>query len=334
MIPGITNADEWKKVKSLKGYWKFTIGDNADWSSPAYIDSDWEEIRVPSPWEEEGFHGYNGYAWYRKTIALPNYKGYRNLYLDLGYIDDVDQVFFNGYFIGGAGSFPPNYKTAYNARRRYLVPLEYFNDRGPNIIAVRIFDAELGGGITSGDIGFYTLKTIEVNVILEGLWKFKPGDDFNWKEKDFNDNSWEDIVVPSKWESAGHSDYNGFAWYRKEFSLPANFNKDELIFIAGKIDDIDQVYLNGQLIGSTGDMIRAPIDNLFDGEYAILRGYYIPENLLVKNGKNVVAVRVYDGFLDGGIYEGPVGLIKKDTYIDYLKRNARDSQSFWEKFFD
>ncbi len=81
---------------NLRGKWQFSIGINDEWTSTKFNDSNWESIRVPSPWEDEGFNGYNGYAFYRKAINISsNYKG-RMLYLNMGYIDDVDEVYLNG----------------------------------------------------------------------------------------------------------------------------------------------------------------------------------------------------------------------------------------------
>jgi beta-galactosidase/beta-glucuronidase len=100
-------------LQSLKGSWQFSIGVNEEWVSPKFNDSDWETIKAPSPWENQGYNGYNGYAFYRKKINIPsNYKG-RMLYLNMGYIDDVDEVYLNGHKIGSTGGFPPDYNTAY-----------------------------------------------------------------------------------------------------------------------------------------------------------------------------------------------------------------------------
>ncbi len=98
---------------------------NDEWISPKFDDSKWESIHVPSPWEDEGFNGYNGYAFYRKNITISSTYKDRMLYLNMGYIDDVDEVYLNGNKIGSTGSFPPNYNTAYNAERIYYIPAEY-----------------------------------------------------------------------------------------------------------------------------------------------------------------------------------------------------------------
>jgi hypothetical protein len=51
----------------------------------------------------------------------------KDLYLVLGYVDDVDQTFINGHLIGVSGGFPNDYRTAYNAFRKYFIPKEYLN---------------------------------------------------------------------------------------------------------------------------------------------------------------------------------------------------------------
>src|SRR5665647_2141541 len=57
-------------LQSLEGKWQFSIGINEEWISPKFNDSSWESIKVPSPWEDQGYNGYNGYAFYRKKITI------------------------------------------------------------------------------------------------------------------------------------------------------------------------------------------------------------------------------------------------------------------------
>ena len=309
-------------LQSLEGRWRFSIGLNEEWTSPKFDDSSWESIAVPSPWEDEGFNGYNGYAFYRKSFAVsPDYKG-RMLYLNMGYIDDVDEVYFNGKKIGSTGSFPPNYSTAYDAERIYYIPEEYINFNGPNVIAVKVYDSEQNGGIVSGDIGLYGGKnSVNLDVNLQSEWKFQPGDDMRRKEADYDDKGWGEVFVPAKWEDQGYRDYDGFAWYRKTFVYQTSNEKEKMVIIMGKIDDIDQVYINGTFVGSTGTFPKRENDEAsVSEEYNAFRGYYIPDGLLKKNQKNVIAVRVLDTGGDGGIYEGPVGLLSQTKYIEYWRK--------------
>jgi hypothetical protein len=308
-------------LQSLKGSWLFSIGINEEWISPKFNDSEWESIKVPSPWEDQGFNGYNGYAFYRKNITIPSlYKG-RMLYLNMGYIDDVDEVYLNGHKIGSTGSFPPDYSTAYNAERVYFIPEEYISFDASNFIAVKVFDSYDRGGIVSGEPGLYGGKTtINFDVNLQGTWKFQPGDDSRRKESDFNDSMWNEIFVPAKWEDQKYRNYDGYAWYRKSFICPANYADEKMVVMMGKIDDIDQVFINGTFVGSTGNFPEKGRESANSSqEYNAFRGYYIPAGVLKKGQKNVITVRVLDTGGAGGIYEGPVGILTQVKYIEYWR---------------
>ena len=76
----------------------------------------------PIIWENQGFPGYDGYAWYRKTFPTPRRYRDHQLYLHLGYIDDVDEVYLNGNLVGYKGDFPPWYDSAFNIFRQYIIP--------------------------------------------------------------------------------------------------------------------------------------------------------------------------------------------------------------------
>lgn len=326
--------EEYEKEVGLKGLWRFSIGDNMEWAKPGYDDSDWEMINAPSSWENEGFYGYNGYAWYRKSFTISKWSENRTLYIQLGYIDDVDEVYVNGNLVGRTGSFPPKYTTAYNAFRMYPIPPDYINYGGQNLVAVRVFDSEITGGIISGELGIYSYKNVlDAEILLEGTWKFKLGDNKQWKEPGFDDDTWDDIMVPGRWEVQGYDDYNGFAWYRKEFYVRGDILNENLVVVLGKIDDLDEAYLNGKRIGSTGRMRDDPFDMQFSHEWQEMRGYFVNKDMFNANGNNVLAVRVYDGYLDGGIYQGPLGIVKQSKYTTYWRERKQKEKSFWDNLF-
>ena len=324
---------------SMEGAWKFSIGDNESWAKPSYEDKTWETVKVPSSWEDEGFYGYDGYAWYRTQFYWSGENANRTAYIVLSFVDDVDEVFLNGEKIGFTGSFPPDFQSGWNAMRKYYLPKDLLKVNQNNSIAVRIYDAELSGGILPGPhpVGIYAdVEAMNLNVNLAGTWKFRFGDNESWKDPVTDESSWRNIIVPSFWEGQ-YADYDGFAWYRKSFDLPENLSGKELVLCLGKIDDIDEVYVNGRLIGSTGSMKKGKIK--FDKEYQYFRGYYIPRDMELKPKGNVIAVRVFDGFKDGGIYEGPIGIITSDKYIQFWNEKRKRSQqtkrdaSIWERLF-
>jgi len=309
-------AEDLERVFSLEGMWRFSIGDNERWADPQYDDEDWESIYVPSTWEDEGFYGFNGYAWYRKTFDGSLLPTDDNIYLILGYIDDVDQVFFNGELIGSSGNFPPKYSTAYNAHRKYLIPNGLITFNGTNTIAVRVYDAGQAGGIVDGKVGLYINRDdVQFDIDLTGIWKMKIRDDEDRKEVDYDDSDWDQVMVPARWERQGFNGYDGLAWYRKTFYLPQELAREELYLILGKIDDFDHAYLNGYLIGSTKDY--RPF--LMSRSFGQLRSYYIPNDILKPGKDNVIAIRVEDIGGDGGIYEGPVGIIRQAQFTRFWR---------------
>jgi len=327
-------GQDWKRLHELRGVWKFSIGDKKEWAEQNFDDSEWEDIFVPSSWEDEGYPGYNGYAWYRKSITFEKKAEQNNLYLRLGYIDDVDQVFINGHLVGFSGSFPPFYYTAYNSVRSYRIPDSVLNIHGKNVIAVRIFDRQLAGGIVKGNCGIYEKRyNIKIEISLEGYWKFKTGDRRKYKKTDYSDHGWRDLFVPDIWERQGIFEYDGYAWYRKKFIMPEEYIGERLILLLGKIDDLDETFFNGMKIGETGRLYEEPFPVGFEDEWLVLRAYEIDENHIIYGGKNLIAVRVFDGMLDGGIYDGPVGIVTYKNFKKWQLRSKSSDKGFFEWLF-
>jgi Beta-galactosidase jelly roll domain len=302
------------QVIDLKGSWKFRVGDKPSWSATKFDDNGWETIKVPSTWEDVGFNGYDGFAWYRKKFDGRQLSKEQNYMLNLGYIDDTDEVYVNGVLIGFSGTMPPKFKTAYNSERNYSLPNDIINFSGDNIIAIRIFDVTQAGGIIDGDIGIYRAAKSHLLIDLQGLWQFTTSED--WKPVS-EDTEWKKIMVPSPWEHQGYSRYDGFGWYKRSFTLDNALlgNETDLVLLLGKIDDFDKAYLNGKLIGSTKD----GLPYLRSSSFMKIRAYSIPPNLLKKNGVNTIEVFVEDIGDKGGIYEGPVGITTHSTFKQYFR---------------
>ncbi len=300
------------QVISLKGSWKFHIGDQSEWASPAFNDENWELIMAPSAWEDEGFNGYDGFAWYRITFSGQRLSKNENYYINLGYIDDADEVYVNGRLVGFSGYMPPKFKTAYNTERKYPIPNDIIDFRGENTIAVRVFDVTLGGGIIDGNLGIYKAPKSHMLVDLSGLWDFatsRNGLPIHYEK------AWIKLMVPAPWEYQGFQKYDGFGWYRKYIEVPDNLiHSSDLVLVLGRIDDFDVAYLNGKQIGSTRDNRAFGMSNSF----STLRVYRIPPGLL-KKSNNIIEVLVEDIGNIGGIYEGPLGITTRAAYERYYR---------------
>ncbi len=109
-----------------------------------------------------------------------------------------------------------------------------------------------------------------------------------WKDVHTDDSKWPQMQIPNLWETQQIGDLDGFVWFRKTVNITAaNAGKPATLFLS-MIDDNDITYVNGIKVGSTVG-------------YNVKREYNIPAGIL-KEGKNVIAVRVEDTGGGGGIY--------------------------------
>ncbi|MBA4056531.1 MAG: hypothetical protein C0490_17585, partial [Marivirga sp.] len=97
----------------------------------------------------------------------------------------------------------------------------------------------------------------------------------------------------------------------------------------------DEVFINGQRIGGTGNIERKWARN---EEWRKPRTYFIPDNLLRAGKQNVIAIRVYDQEQNGGMYEGPLVIIPQNEYKEFWRNYQNENHSsyfnFWSLFWD
>jgi sialate O-acetylesterase len=314
---------------NLNGIWKFSIMHQEKWKNAEFDDSSWDELSTPGNWESQGYNGYDGYGFYRKKVTIPEELGESQLFLGLGYINDVDEVYLNGELIGSSGSFPPEYETAWKANRSYLIPESLIIKGGVNIIAVKVFDLHHDGGIIKGKLGIYRQEyPIKPIINLVGVWKFSTDSNDSFLEINYDDESWNDIIVPGRWEDQGYRGYDGCAWYRRRFEVNNSFNEETLVLLAGKIDDFDQIFINGEWVGESGPNGGfISCEGIPNSKYnKVDRAYIFPASLL-KKGTNIIAIRVIDESGSGGIYEGPVGIIGQSEFINYWKKRSNNMRN-------
>ena len=105
---------------------------------------------------------------------------------------------------------------------------------------------------------------------------------------------WRKMRLPQQWEAAGLN-LDGVIWFRREVEVPPAWAGRGLVLSLGPIDDFDTTYFNGERVGATGG--ETP------NAYTRPRRYKVP-GALVRPGRNVVAVRVYDRMGGGGFGGG------------------------------
>lgn len=123
---------------------------------------------------------------------------------------------------------------------------------------------------------------------LQGSIDESPETIATWKEPAYNDSQWPRMHVPGVWEQQALGDVDGVVWFRKTIDIDAADAGREAVLDLAMVDDMDETYVNGVKVGS---MVR----------YNEKRHYIVPAGSL-KEGKNVIAVRVTDTGGGGGIY--------------------------------
>ncbi|MDB4883364.1 MAG: protein of unknown function acetylesterase [Gemmatimonadetes bacterium] len=141
------------------------VDGRARWAEPALDDKSWAPLRVPGTWEEAGYEGLDGVAWYRTTLQLTADEAAHGLTLGLGTIDDEDITWVNGVEVGRT--------SGWNVPRAYRVPSSALV-AGSNVVAVRVHDTGGGGGI-GGDSSTLFVDLAGARRPWREPWRFKVG---------------------------------------------------------------------------------------------------------------------------------------------------------------
>jgi hypothetical protein len=153
--------------------WRFrtdpeNAGVAAKWFAPNAQDGDWQTLEVPKSWEAQGitatnpkhtyadsskgfrpgeqrYAPYDGYAWYRIKVTVPESCKGAAATLMLGAVDDMDWTYVNGVQVGHIGTDTEKY---WEADRTYPIPAKLIRYGDENTIAVRVLDIHGNGGLT------------------------------------------------------------------------------------------------------------------------------------------------------------------------------------------
>ncbi len=113
-----------------------------------------------------------------------------------------------------------------------------------------------------------------------------------WARPDCSEEGWGSIQLPTAWQQAGHN-YSGVFWFRYAFDAPKSWAGRKLKLQIGAVDKQDVTYFNGKKVGATGKGFETQ-------HWDKPRTYTVPP-ALVKEGRNVIAVRAYSFMFAGGM---------------------------------
>jgi len=125
-------------------------------------------------------------------------------------------------------------------------------------------------------------------------WRFRPdstnaGVSQRWYEADTSE-GWEPIKVGKSWEVQGYP-YDGYGWYRTQFTLPADAGRGGRVVIRfGAVDERARIWLNGRFIRAVAVGWNVPFE--------------VDVTAAVRYGQpNQLAIQVHDSALQGGIWK-------------------------------
>ena len=174
---------------------------------------------------------------------------------------------------------------------------------------------------------------------LNGMWKFNlaqnPSERPYWFFKnDFDTRKWAEIKVPANWELEGYdypiyvnvkyphaktpptiqAHYNPVGSYKRNFSIPENWNGKDVILHIGAASSMVNVWVNEQFVGYSEDS-KTP------AEFNITQ--------LMKKGENSLAIEIFR-WCDGSYLEDQdfwrMSGITRDIYL--LARTEQQVQNF------
>jgi sialate O-acetylesterase len=186
------------------------IDGRAVWADPDLDESDWWPINAAMRWEEQGWEGVDGIAWYRTSFELTEEEARTGVRLGLGTIDDSDTTWVNGHEVG-------NTVLAWNRPRVYEVPPAFLQE-GRNVVAVRVEDTGAGGGLY-GDAASRFVEVGTEKRPLDGPWLFEIG--YATVDPDARKNQVPTVLYNKMIHPLLPFPVAGFLWYQGESNADA-----------------------------------------------------------------------------------------------------------------
>lgn len=160
---------------------------------------------------------------------------------------------------------------------------------------------------------------------LTGTWKFNidpenKGLNYGWQKPNFDGSKWRYIAVPGDWASqkvikpgTEEEVYSGFGWYRRQVTVPKEWQGKNVFLNLGKTGGRDWTYINGMLVGHT--------ENEGAG---VSRSYVVPSTSIRFGQPNIIVIRMEGSDYGSGVLEGPVSLTVDQ--VDTIKKETKSSE--------
>lgn len=180
-------------------------------------------------------------------------------------------------------------------------------------LALAIFLLAGPAALHSEELNLRITSSREVYSLI-GDWRFKTGDMMEYRERDFDDASWERMFLPQNWHRTGLN-YDGIAWYRTHFYISDDFRDTVLAIVLPLREGWHELYINGVRMDQ-GASLEMTTPNAFATRGVMIA---IPSQYLAYNQKNSIAIRMKS-------YGGVGGFITRTMFMgDIFKVERRYS---------
>ena len=360
----------YEEVAEVPMQWKFRLDESEHPQRHRYAtldldDSDWATINIGQAYEDQGYAGYDGWAWYRATFTVAA-DSVRSVLMAFGGLGAKDAfVYVNGHLVG-------QHYDQWD--RPFILDIsDHVVRDGENAVALYLYD-DFGMGGVYGLINvhqptdevetddFATNRGGHLEMVDRNNWPvfkahFTSGERYSRyaHRPPRIPYAYKKVAeVPVQWK---------FSPYEEE-TLDASLSRTDLDDSSWAAIDIGQAWEDQGYSGyDEGAWYRArievnaeegrPVHLAFGGvdnnAYVYVNGTFVGEHhgwntpfildiseAVKYKGQNVVAVRVYDGMEMGGIYGTieviqPTGNENLDRYL--TNRGGSAKRSFWSRFF-
>ncbi len=188
------------------------------WSNPEHDFSDWKEMDQPKKWKKIGLIGLDGVVWHVKEFDLNEKETTESITLHLGNIDDSDTTWVNGKQIGST--------AIRGASRNYTVDSDVLK-KGTNTLSIRIENYGIAGGLSSRPEKIY-IKTIDREIPLSGVWKYKIGKG-HFSKDDISPNLLPSLLFNGMIHPMLPFSIKGATWYQGEHNASRGYEYRQLM---------------------------------------------------------------------------------------------------------
>lgn len=119
----------------------FSNGHKKGFYKPDFNDRKWRDFKIGC-WEEQGYNGYDGIAWYRLRFKAPRKPDCKAVELAFGAVDESAWVWLNGIYIGQHDMGVSGWNKPF-----WLDVTKELRWGEENVLVVRVQDTLHGGGI-------------------------------------------------------------------------------------------------------------------------------------------------------------------------------------------